>query len=269
MTFNVPDPKEFHDIATSFFGTQDELVTSMEASVNNGTLISQLTDRSAQVLVMEVKVMGTEVSALMCVGSKLDGVPRIECVYGVAHSTITKTRPSNPDITQLFPENGNLSVTPQASIMISLSHLPSVTVGMEKPTFAILKILKSSSIAADYFASLGQNYILYWEGSMLYIAYDTIEIIKGYEIPAGLLYLLIGVMYWVEGQYKRSLYWQVAQSLATSQNKASPQLHRFDTKQLEFDDRRIVSTRLSQMSKETPIYQQPVPDSQDPLLTDK
>ncbi|KAK5810137.1 hypothetical protein F5H01DRAFT_323350 [Linnemannia elongata] len=259
IRFNVPDPKEFHDIATSFFGTQDELVTSMEASVNNGILISQSTDRSAQVLIMEVKVMSTEVSALICVGSKLDGVPRIVCVYGVAHSTITKPRSSNPDITQLFPENGNLSVTPQVSIMMSLSHLPSVTVGMEKPTFAIPKVLKSSSIAADYFASLGQNYILYWEGSMLYIAYNTVEIIKGYEIPAGLFYLLIG--YWVEGQYKRSLYWQVAQSLATSQNKASPQLHRFDTKQLEFDDRRIVSTRLSQMSKETPIYQQPAPDS--------
>ncbi|KAG0065709.1 hypothetical protein BGZ90_001686, partial [Linnemannia elongata] len=235
IRFNVPDPKEFHDITTSLFGTQDELMTSMEASVNNGTLISQSTDRSAQVLVMEVKVMGTEVSALMCVGTKLDGVPRIVCVYGVAHSKITKTRPSNPDITQLFLENGNLSVTPHASIMMSLSHLPSVTVGIEKPTFAISKILKSSSIAADYFASLGQDYILYWEGSMLYIAYDTVEVIKGYEIPAGLFYLLIGVMvvcflfcavteYWVEGQYKRSLYWQVAQSLATSQNKASPQL---------------------------------------------
>ncbi|OAQ35495.1 hypothetical protein K457DRAFT_13408 [Linnemannia elongata AG-77] len=278
--FSVPEPKKFHDIATSLFGTQDELVTSMEASVNDGTLISQAEDRSAQVLVMEVKVMGTEVSALMCVGSKLDGVPRIVCVYGVAHSTITKPRPSNPDITKLFPENRNSSVNPLASVMMRLSHLPTVTVGMEKPKFAIPKILNSSSIAADYFASLGQNYILDWESSMLYVAYDTIEVIKGYEIPAGLFYLLIGVMvvcflfcaateYRVEDQYKRSLYWQVAQSLATSQDKLSPQLHRFDTKQLEFDDRRIVSTKLPRMSKETPIYQQPVPDSQDPLLTDK
>ncbi|OAQ35497.1 hypothetical protein K457DRAFT_13410 [Linnemannia elongata AG-77] len=277
VRFSVPEPKKFHDIATSLFGTQDELVTSMESSVNNGTLISQSTDRYSQVLVMEVKVMGTEVSALMCVGSKLDGEPRIVCVYAVAHSTITKPRPSNPDITQLFPK-GISSITTPGSVMMSLSHLPAV--GMSTPTFAIPKILNSSSIASAYFASLGQNYIMDWEGSMLYIAYDTVEVIKGYEIPAGLFYLLIGVMfvcflfcaateYRVEDQYKRSLYWQVAQSLATSQDKASPQLHRFDIKQLEFEGRRIVSTKLPRMSKETPIYQQPVPDSKVPLLTDK
>ncbi|KAG0047796.1 hypothetical protein BGZ89_004803, partial [Linnemannia elongata] len=187
--FSVPEPKKFHDIATSLFGTQDELVTSMEASVNDGTLIIQAEDRSAQVLVMEVKIVGAEVSALMCVGSKPDGEPRIVCVYAVAHSTITKARPLNPDITQLFPK-GISSITTPGSVMMSLSHLPAV--GMSTPTFAIPKVLKSSSIAADYFASLGQNYILDWEGSMLYVAYDTVEVIKGYEIPAGLFYLLIG-----------------------------------------------------------------------------
>ncbi|KAF9300315.1 hypothetical protein BGZ91_009845, partial [Linnemannia elongata] len=191
VRFSVPEPQKFHDIATSLFGTQDELVTSMESSVNNGTLISQSTDRYSQVLVMEVKVMGTEVSALMCVGSKLDGEPRIVCVYAVAHSKITKPRPSNPDITQLFPK-GISSITTPGSVMMSLSHLPAV--GMSTPTFAIRKILNSSSIASAYFASLGQNYILDWESSMLYIAYDTVEVIKGYEIPAGLFYLLIGVM---------------------------------------------------------------------------
>lgn len=274
IRFSVPEPKNFHSIATSLFGTQDELVTSMEASVSNGTLISQSTDRSAQVHVMEVKIMGTEVSALICVGSKQDGEPRLVCVYTVVHSTITKSRSLNPDITQLLPKEGISPVLSPGSIMMSLSHLP--TVGMDKPTYAIPKILKSPSIVATYFASLGQNYILDWEGSMLYIAYDTVEVIKGYEIPTGLFYLLIGVMvvcflfcaateYWVEGQYKRSLYWQVAQTLAPPQDKASPRLHRFDIEQLKFEGRRIVSTEVPQMSEETPIYQQPVPDSQVPL----
>ncbi|KAK3833781.1 MAG: hypothetical protein JOS17DRAFT_739331 [Linnemannia elongata] len=272
--FSVPEPKNFHSIATSLFGTQDELVTSMETSVNNGTLISPSADRFAQVLVMEVKIVGTEVSALMCIGSKHDGEPRIVCVYGVAHSTITKSRPLNPGITQLFPNNGNSSVAPLASVMISLSHLP--IFGMNTPTFAIPKILKSPSIAAAYIASLGQNFILDWEGSMLYIAYDTVDVIKGYEIPAGLFYLLIGVMvvcflfcaateYFLEGQYKRSLYWQVAQSLAPPQHRASPRLHRFDIEQLKFEGRRIVSTEVPQSSEEAPIYQNPVPDSQVPL----
>ncbi|KAK3833779.1 MAG: hypothetical protein JOS17DRAFT_739328 [Linnemannia elongata] len=272
--FSVPEPKDFHSIATSLFGTQDELVTSMETSVNNGTLISPSADRFAQVLVIEVKIVGTEVSALTCVGSKQDGEPRIVCVYSVAHSAITKSRPLNLGITQRFPKNGISSVAPLASIMISLSHLP--TVGIDKPIFEIPKILQSPSITADYFASLGQNFILDWEGSMLYIAYDTVDVIKGYEIPAGLFYLLIGVMvvcflfcaateYFLEGQYKRSLYWQVAQSLAPPQHRALPRLHRFDTNQLKFEGRRIVSTEVPQMSEEAPIYQQPIPDSQVPL----
>lgn len=278
IRFSVSEPKNFHSIATSLFGTQDELVTSMETSVNAGTLFSQSMDRLAQVLVMEVKIMGTEVSTLMCVGSKNDGEPRLACLYAVVHSTITKSRPLNPDITQLFPKNGISSVLKTGSVMMSLSHLP--TFGMDKPTYAIPKILKSSSITAAYFASLGQNYILDWEGSMLYIAYDTVEVIKGYEIPAGLFYLLIGVMvvcllfcaateYFLEGQYKRSLYWQVAQALAPPQGKASPRLHRFDIEQLKFEGRRIVFTEVPQMSEDAPIYKQPVPDSLDPLAVVK
>ncbi|KAG0294183.1 hypothetical protein BGZ96_001624, partial [Linnemannia gamsii] len=86
------------------------------------------------------------------------------------------------------------------------------------PSFAITKVLNSSSVAAAYLASLGQNYIMDWERSTLYIDYDTVEIIKGYEIPTGLFYSMIGVMVvcflfcaatecFVEGLYKRSLFW--------------------------------------------------------------
>ncbi|KAK5797208.1 hypothetical protein F5H01DRAFT_358830 [Linnemannia elongata] len=269
IRFSMPEPKNFHSIATSLFGTQDELVTSMETSVNNGTLISQLADPFAQVLIMEVKIIGTEVLALMCVGSKQDGEPHIVCVYAVVHSTITKFRPLNPDIPQVFPKKGLSSVLSPGFVMMSLSHLP--IVGMDKPLFAIPKILQSPSIAAAYFANLGQSYILDWEGSKLYIAYDTVEVIKGYEIPAGLCYLLIGVMvacflfcaateYWMEGQYKRSLYWHVAQALAPPQSKGSPQLHRFDIETLKFEGRRIVSTQVPQMLEEAPIYRHSVPD---------
>ncbi|OAQ22777.1 hypothetical protein K457DRAFT_143190 [Linnemannia elongata AG-77] len=269
VRFSVSEPKNFHSIATSLFGTQDELVASMETSVDNGTLISQLADPFAQVLVMEVKIMGAEVLALMCIGSKQDGEDRIVCVYAVVHSTITKSRPWNPDIPQVFPKKGLSSVLSPGFVMMSLSHLP--IVGMDKPIFAIPKILRSSSIAAAYFTNLGHNYMLDWEGSKLYIAYDTVEVIKGYEIPAGLFYLLIGVMvacflfcaateYWIEGQYKRSLYWHVAQALAPPQSKGSPQLHRFDIETLKFEGRRIVSTQVPQMLEEAPIYRHPVPD---------
>ncbi|KAF9141598.1 hypothetical protein BG015_001230 [Linnemannia schmuckeri] len=254
IRFSVPEPKMFHSIATTIFETQNELVSSMEKSVNNGTLISQSLDRLAQVIVMEVKIAGTEVSALMCSGSNQDALPRIMCVYIVAHTLITKPRPANPDITGRFPEGGISTEFPTASVLMTLYHLPDIKMG--KPSFAIPKILNSSSVTATYLASLGQNFILDWEGSTAYIAYDTVEIIKGYEIPTGLFYSMIGVMvicllfcaateYWVEGRYKRSLYWQVAQSLAPPEDKALPELHRFVTAKLEFEGRRIVSTNTT------------------------
>ncbi|KAF8943369.1 hypothetical protein BGZ47_005487 [Haplosporangium gracile] len=268
IRFSVPEPTMFHSIATSIFETQDELVSSMEKSVKNGTLISQSLDQLAQVIVMEVKITGTEVSALMCIGSKQDALPHIMCVYIVAHTLITKPRPANPDITSRFPEGGISTEFLKASVLMTLYHVPETK--MSKPSFAISKILNSSWVAAAYLASLGQNFILDWEGSTAYIAYDTVEVIKGYEIPAGLFYSMIGVMvicllfcaateYWVEGRYKRSLYWQVAQSLAPSGEKASPQLHRFDTAQLEFEGRRIVSTKVPQMSGEAKMYQRSIP----------
>ncbi|KAG0282281.1 hypothetical protein BGZ96_000636 [Linnemannia gamsii] len=275
VRFSVPDPKMFRTITTSIFETQDELLSSMEASVNNGTLINQSADRLAQVTVMEIKIIGTEVSVLMCIGNKQDFVPRLVCVYAIVNILITKARPANPDITQKFPENGISSVAPNVAIIITLIHLP--TILQKKPSFAVPKILNSSSITAVYFALLGQNFVLDWEASMLYIAYDTVEIFKGYEIPAGLFHSMVGVIvvcimfcvateYFVEARYKRSLFWQVSQELVPPESKNSPQLLRFDTTNLEFEGRRIVSTKAPQMLKETAIYQRLVVESQNPLV---
>ncbi|KAG0310991.1 hypothetical protein BGZ97_012169 [Linnemannia gamsii] len=258
VRFSVPDSKMFHSITTSIFEAQDELLSSMEASVNNGTLINQSTDPLAQVTVMEVKIIGTEVSVLMCIGSKQGSVPRLVCVYAIVNVLITKPRPENPDITQKMPEKRILSATPLSTVIMALHHLPAIL--QNKPSFAIPKILNSSSIAAAYMASLGQNFIMDWEASTLYVAYETAEIIKGYEIPAGLFYSMIGVMvvcvfFWaatehfVESRYKRSLFWQVSQALASPVCKDSPQLHWFDAAKLAFEGRRIVSTEVPQTSE--------------------
>ncbi|KAF9141596.1 hypothetical protein BG015_001228 [Linnemannia schmuckeri] len=256
----------------------NEVVAGMQELVNNGTLTNLPADPLEQVIVMEVKIAGTEVTTLTCSGSRhgLTEPVHIACVYSVTNILILKARPINSDIVLRLPDKVLHPELNSMTIMMTLTHHPFLSAD-KGPVFAISKILNSSSVAAAYLASLGQNFILDWEGPTAYIVYETVDILKGYEIPAGLFYSMIGVMvicllfcaateYWVEGRYKRSLYWQVAQSLAPSGKKASPQLHRFDTVELEFEGRRIVSTKVPQMSEEAKMYQRSIPGSQDPLV---
>ncbi|KAF9306134.1 hypothetical protein BGZ74_007481 [Mortierella antarctica] len=226
IRFIVPSREMFRSVATSIFGMQDELVLGMEDSVNNSTLTTLPANVLEELTVMEVKVIGTEVAAL--------------------------SQPMNPDVARRLVNKGLNPSWTNVTITMVLSYLPRVS--NDDLSFAIPKILNASAEAVDYFASLGNNFVLDWEGSMLYVAFDTIEILKGYEIPRWLFFSMIGVMV-----------------LTAGKDGAKPRLHSFDPKTLKFkfEGRRrlIVSTSLPQASGDTTVYQNPTPaDSQDPLM---
>ncbi|KAF9201733.1 hypothetical protein BGZ59_002533, partial [Podila verticillata] len=266
IRFAVPNRQMFHSIATSIFGDQGELVSAMHESVNNGTLTDFLVDELERMVVMEVKIVGTQATALICVGSKQPGsvVPQINCAYTIANTLITKPRPLNPDIAQIV-SNKNLSTDfPKASTMMTLTHLPLVSESTS--SYALSKIFNASAVAVTYLANLGQNVIMDWDGSTMYIAYDTVDIVEGYDVPGCVFFLLCAAMIvcflfwavtecWVEDRYKRSLYWLISKSLApTEGNGHPPLLYPFDPETLEFDGRRIVSTKdLRDSEKETAV----------------
>lgn len=262
IRFAVPNHQMFHSIATSIFGDQDEPVTAMYDSVNNGTLTDFLVEELTRMVVMEVKIVGAQLTALICVGSKQPRsmVPQINCAYTISNTLITKPRPLNPDIAQIV-SNKNLSTDfPLISTMMTLTHVPLVS--ENTPSYALSKILNASSVAVTYMACLGQNVIMDWDGSTMYIAYDTVDIVEGYDVPEWVFFLMVTVMIacflfwaatesWVEDRYKRSLYWLVSKSLAPPEgNDVLPLLHRFDPEKLEFfKGRRIVSTKDLQDSE--------------------
>ncbi|KAG0327031.1 hypothetical protein BGZ99_008481 [Dissophora globulifera] len=277
--FSVPNRQMFYSIATSIFGDQDELILAMQESVNNGTLTDLLVDELDRMAVMEAKVVGTQVTTLICIGSKQPGsvVPQINCAYTIANTLITKPRPLNPDIAQIV-SNKNLSTdSPMASIMMTLTHLPLVSESTS--SYALSKILNASAIAVTYLANLGQNVIMDWDSSTIFVAYDTFDIVEGYDVPGWVFFLMCAtvivcllfcaVTEWrVEGRYKRSLYWLVSKSLSrTEGNGDLPLLYPFDPETLEFCGRRIVSTKDPRDSENEPaVYEQSGPGSQDPLL---
>ncbi|KAF9129213.1 hypothetical protein BG015_004228 [Linnemannia schmuckeri] len=268
IRFSAPRRQMFNSITSSIFKDKDELVAGMQNSINNGTLTTLPADLSEQVVVMEVMVSGTEVSVLVCTvrGSTLTEDPHVVCAYTATSVLIVKAQPMNPDIAGLLTNRGLNPKIPGYvffTTVMSLYHLPLVI--ENKLSFAIPKILGASSVATDYLTSLGHNFVLDWDGSMLYVTYDTAEIIKGYEIPNGLFWTLVGVMAGcmvflvytkirVEDRYKQSLYVAVSKELNGGRDDVAPQLHRFDPKTLRFEGRRIVATGAAQVSKERRVY---------------
>lgn len=87
--------------------------------------------------------------------------------------------------------------------------------------------------------------------------------------------------FWIEDQYKDSLYFAVSKELTASQADIAPRLHRFNPDTFEFEGRRIVSTKGAHVPKEngvgegmeedkeeeTAVHQQLIVGSYNPLLT--
>ncbi|KAG0366318.1 hypothetical protein BGX24_003766, partial [Mortierella sp. AD032] len=244
IRFAVPNRQMFHSIATSIFGDQNELVSAMYDSVNNGALTDFLADDWARMVIVEVKVVGAQLTALICVGSKQPGntVPNIMCAYTISNTLITKPRPLDPDIAQMMSKKNLTTDSSLISTMMTLNHVPLVS--ENTPSYAVSKILNASSVVVTYVAYLGQNFIMDWDSSTMYIAYDTVDIVEGYDVPEWVFFLMVAVMIacflfwaatesWVEDRYKRSLYWLVAKSLTPPDgNDVLPLLHRFDPESL-------------------------------------
>ncbi|KAG0339746.1 hypothetical protein BG000_001422 [Podila horticola] len=281
IRFMVPSNEMFHSVATSIFGTQNELVLSMQDSVNNSTLTTLPANDLEMLVIMDVKVTGTEVVALMCVWARatIAEVPHIACAYTITSVLITKPQPMDPDISRRLVNKGLNPTWTNITTIADLTHLPWVS--KDSMSFDIPKILNESAAVTRHFASLGNNFIVDWEGSMLYVVFDTVEILKGYEIPRWLFFSMIGVMvacfvFWIatmflaEARYRESLYMTVSRELTGGRVGAKPHLHRFDPKTLEFESQRqlVVFTSSPQASEYDPVYHGLTPTgSRDPLAT--
>ncbi|KAG0024977.1 hypothetical protein BGZ81_007525 [Podila clonocystis] len=263
----VPRNEMFLSVTTSIFGKQNEIVLGMQNSVNNSTLTTLPANELEKLTIIEVEATSTEVAALICAWSRHSTaeVPHIACAYTITSALITKPQSMNLDISRRLMNKGLNPTGAIATTTIDLSYFPRVS--KNTVSFDIPKILNDSVAATRYFASLGNNFIVDWDGSMLYIVFDTVEILKGYEIPRWLFFSMIGVMvacflFWiatkflVDVRYRESLYMTVSRELDGGGDGATPRLVRFDPKTLEFEGRRrlVVSTSSPQASKNVSVY---------------
>ncbi|KAG0223030.1 hypothetical protein BGW42_006163 [Actinomortierella wolfii] len=260
----------------------NELVNGMQESAKNSTLTTLPEIADEEVVVTEVKMTDTEVTALTCLWSRrsVGEVPHISCVYGVIDALIIRPQPMRTDIAQRLVNKGLNPKWTNVTTLVTLHHDPHVS--KNTLSFNIPKILNESASVTRYFASLGNNFIMDWDGSTLYVVFDTVEILKGYEIPRWLFFTMIGVSVicifsWfaakllIDERYWDSLYMTLSRELRGNRNDDKPCLHHFDPETFNFDGRyRLVALTLPpQDPEDTMLYNDLTPAaSQDRLMSD-
>ncbi|KAF9972440.1 hypothetical protein BGZ73_004443 [Actinomortierella ambigua] len=261
--FLVPRNEMFHSIATSIFGDQNELVLAMQESVNNKTLTTLPANVLEELTVVEAKVTGTQVTALICQWKRvlMSNVPYVICTYLITNSLVTKPQPIDPKISLQLVNKGLLPKDALAATVATLVYLPQDSRGAV--LFEIPKILEESASVAHYFASIGSNFVVDWDSATLHIIFEIFDVVKGYEVPDWVFFSIIGLnivclIYLVitefvlPERYRESLYKTISREILGGQESAKPRLHRFDPKTLEFEGHRrlVVSTSHPQLPED-------------------
>ncbi|KAF9964827.1 hypothetical protein BGZ70_005860 [Mortierella alpina] len=240
VRFSVPKLKSFRNVTSSIFDQQDDLLVGMERSISEGRFSHLAADVSDAMQVMEVKTIGTEVHILACAARRASpkGTIYLMCSYTTAAATLTKPQSMLPEF---FARRAGKPYAPYAryalyTVDILAEHLPLAnSVGSGQPRYATASILAASREAATYFASLGQNFYIDWTERKILLIFETIDPLKGYEIPlwlfatviaamVGSLALVLTVEFSMEDKFKRSLQWMVSEELASSQGQKAPML---------------------------------------------
>ncbi|KAF9573570.1 hypothetical protein EC968_008325 [Mortierella alpina] len=157
------------------------------------------------------------------------------CSYTAAAVVLTKPQSMLPEISarragKPYAPFGRFTVD------ILAEHLPLTNnASVNQPRYATTSILSTPKDAATYFASLGQNFYIDWAERKILLIFDTMDPLKGYEIPLWLFVTVIASMasslafvlvveFSLEDKFKRSLHWMLSKELEPSK---APMLRTF------------------------------------------
>ncbi|KAG0312220.1 hypothetical protein BG000_006361 [Podila horticola] len=127
--------------------------------------------------------------------------------------------------------------------------------------FSVSQILDDSSSAAYYVASLGQNFFMSWDDGGLYTVFDTVDLIKGYELPGWLFGSVVAIMavcllfriveeIMLDSKYKGSLLWALTKEIQQHLGRSTPTLVRVKPDTLTVESFPLVDTVTLLDSKE-------------------
>ncbi|KAI1292910.1 hypothetical protein EDD11_008570 [Mortierella claussenii] len=235
----------FSNVSRTLFGQFDELFITMDAAINNKTLSSK------PFLFSEIKVSNSTLDTLSCylvpditsVGNFSTAAKSLTCTYLIVNVVIMKQQEVNPIIAEAL--DGSLPVPPTNGVSMDISYLQ--TRSNTRPIqLSLADIQHANSAAAEYFASLGQNFLGDWTRGQIVVIYDTKDVEVGLDIPSWLvvcvpviasscIVFLALAEYLLEGRYTYSLYKTIAIPMRTELNKFAPMLMRSKVDPVEFE----------------------------------
>ncbi|KAF9177216.1 hypothetical protein BGZ51_008983 [Haplosporangium sp. Z 767] len=269
IRFAVPNLQSYRNVTSSVFEEQNELLLAMEDSIADGTFSNITGDPLDGMMVMEAKSIGSNVEALACKSRRagVNGNPYLMCLYTTVSTIIVESQPMLTEISDLRGDK-SFPVQPNISVIIDVRHLPLTSNGNQS-FFPTSSIANASTTAAEYFASLGQNFFMDWDDKSLYVIYDTSDLEKGYEIPTWLFVSVIAVMvaclllrvfteFRVDARDKGSLYRVVSKELESRLRRPTPTMMRFMAEPLTFEGYRIALAGTPLVPKDDGIHEAPV-----------
>ncbi|KAF9573571.1 hypothetical protein EC968_008326 [Mortierella alpina] len=194
MNFAVRSLTEYENIIAAILddSTLLPLLATMSDFVKNGTFSNPQINST---LVALTKA-DTNIHFLRCYSVPIgDTAARgLLCSYTVLEAIMTKPQPEDPIIAADLPDRPVLAANATVNEnVVWVEHLP-MSLTSEMPTFSASSILNATLSGAQYFASLGQNFVMDWKKGQLYVLFDTADIKDGYEFSTGLFAALIAIM---------------------------------------------------------------------------
>ncbi|KAH7045582.1 hypothetical protein BKA57DRAFT_467208 [Linnemannia elongata] len=174
------------------------LMQSMRTAINNGTFLTT-PDNSTLVILISVS---TNVDVLMCISrfsNTLNTISTVGLLCSYVHVTTIATKPQPWDsITPaVFKQLSTSSFFDEEHYTtnrneITIHHMPSGSKD-SMDTYSVPHLLKATTDATLYFASLGHNVIMNKQAEQLYVLYDTIKFKDAFEVPDPLLIFMLVV----------------------------------------------------------------------------
>lgn len=209
IKFAVNRLNDFDKITTSIMDDASSLplMQPMRAAIDNGTFLTTTYNSTLvnKPLVNSTLVILTSISTnvdlFMCISTfsnttSTASTVGLLCSYVHFTTIATKPQPWDPITPAIFkqlstsPSNRELNITNKNEITIY--HLPSGSKD-SMATYSVPHLLKATTDATVYLASLGHNFVMNTQAEQLYVLYDTIEFKDAFEVPTPLLIFLLVV----------------------------------------------------------------------------
>ncbi|KAF9116671.1 hypothetical protein BGW39_002671 [Mortierella sp. 14UC] len=245
VPFSFSTVKNFRNVSTAVFGEYGDLLQAMEASINNTTATSNST------LFMELKVHGSFIEAVVCSSFEYPdpGVISMSCIYNNVNMFIVKQQEINTLIVKARGDRP-FPYPPGTSIAMTIEHIVALHNGVPQP-ISMSTMKNVTYEAAQYLASLGQNFYPDYAEEQLYVLFDTMDPRQGFKIPEWLLISMVAAMIvcfclWaitkvlLGVRYTSSLYKVVSMQLSPHTEISAPMLIRSKFEPFEFEDIPVV-----------------------------